>query len=119
MSSHNSDSNSIFLTGFIEALPTHRELPSGLAVSNAKLVSVSRFLSTEKVRAVNRINLAFYGQTTEWAKVLRAHEHVYIEGELVVRSTSTTSDRTTTEVVVRTLRSVMGNADGDDAASWG
>lgn len=119
MSHPSSDSNSIFLTGFIEAPPTHRELPSGLPVSNAKLVSVSRFLSTEKVRAVNRINLAFYGPTTEWAKALRAKEHVYVEGELVIRSTSTTSDRTTTEIVVRALRTVVHAADLDDPASWG
>ena len=120
MSLSSSDTNAIFLTGFIEAAPTHRQLPSGLPVANAKLVSVSKFLSTEKTRAVNRINLAFYGPAADIARTLKDNDHVYLEGELVIRSTSTTSDRTTTEVVVRQLRQVFQNTSAAaSVADWG
>ncbi len=112
------DTNSIFLTGFLEANPTHREMPSGLPVANVKLISQSRFLSTDKVRSVNSIALAFYGQTTEWAKPLRANDRVFIQGELVIRPTSQIANRTTTEVVVRALFPLSHSASADDPANW-
>ncbi len=113
------DTNTIFLTGFLEANPTHRELPGGLPVANVKLISQSRFLSTDKVRSVNSIPLAFYGQTTEWAKALRANDRVYLQGEIVVRATSQTANRTTTEIVVRALFPLSTSIGADDPSNWG
>ena len=112
------DTNSIFLTGFLEANPTHREMPGGLPVANVKLISQSRFLSTDKVRSVNSFTLAFYGPATDWAKPLRANDRVYIQGELVHRATSQTANRTTYEVVVRTLFPLSPSASVDDPDNW-
>lgn len=112
------DTNSVFLTGILEANPTHREMPGGLPVANVKLISQSRFLSTGKVRNVTSVSLAFYGPATDWAKPLRANDRVYIQGELVVRPTSQDGNRTTTEVVVRALFPLSYSANADDPDSW-
>ena len=122
MSQTQSDKNLVILTGYLEAAPTQRELPGGLPVANAKLISQSRFLSTDQVRAINAIPLAFYGPAAAWAASLRARDQVLIEGELVLRSTSMISQRITTEVVVRFLRQLAVQVNADDAAdteTWG
>ncbi len=118
MSQSRQDTNIVFLSGFFENDPQHRELPTGLPVANVKLVVVSRFLSTDKIQAVSAINLTFYGPAVEWAKPLRSGDRVSIQGEIVVRSTSITTKSTTTEIVVRTLDRIMPEHNLDDPTNW-
>jgi single-stranded DNA-binding protein len=132
------DENSIYLTGELAADPQHRELPSGLPVANVKLSVTSRFLSTSAVAAVTTVNLTFYGPFVELARPLTAKTRVYVHGELVIRSTSATATRNTTEVVVRALHElknvpnlqtqeaklgkqapVSQESDPNDPANWG
>lgn len=115
------DINQISLTGELAADPERRELSSGLPIANVKLLVISRFLSTNDVQAVSPINLAFYGPAVDWTMTLQRGSRVAIQGELVVRSTSPTGNRHTTEVVVRQLFELAGNrlAIEDDPANWG
>jgi single-stranded DNA-binding protein len=119
-----SDSNVVILTGVLETAPAVRELPSGLPVANVRLASQSRFLSTNKVRAMNSIPLIFYGPDAESAARFRANEPVFIQGEIVTRSTSPTGNRHTTEIVVRLMRRLDDGEQGSvsdttNPETWG
>lgn len=97
------DLNALYLSGRLKADPTHRTLPSGLPVANAKIVVRSHFLSTEKAEVTSTLNLVFYGPMAELAGSLSADDYVSIVGELVARQISKTDNRTVTEIIVRNI----------------
>jgi single-stranded DNA-binding protein len=118
------DTNNVYLTGKLAAEPSLRELKSGLPVANVKLASVSRFLSTNEVAEITYSNLVFYGPFVALVQSLRAGTRVYVQGELVVRATSTNPQRpsTTTEIVVRVLHELRESStanDLSDPSAWG
>jgi single-stranded DNA-binding protein len=121
MASKRSDINQIFLTGELAADPEHRELNTGLPVANVKLLVTSRFLSTNEVQAISPINLTFYGPAVDWTVTLQRGSRVAVQGELVVRATSPTANRHTTEVVVRQLEELAAGRPlvNDDPSTWG
>ena len=129
------DTNDVRLSGNLAADPQHRILSGGLPVANAKVIVTSRFLSTNQAAVMTTLNLVFYGPMAEHATNFTAGMRVYIEGEIVARSTSTTEKRTTTEIIVRKifriltddpatagLESTHGsvpNTTGDNPQEWG
>jgi single stranded DNA-binding protein len=117
------DTNTIYLTGELHGEPAYRELKSGLPIANVKLAVVSRWLSTNEKATITHINLVFYGPAVDLVKSLRAGTRVYIQGELVIRSTSATPNmqRTTTEVVVRVLHELRETSHTEslsDPSTW-
>lgn len=97
------DTNNVFISGHLVADPQHRAISGGLPVANAKLIVTSRILSTAQRAVQTTLNLVFFGPMADEARTLHGGERVYIEGEIVARSTSATEKRTVTEIVVRKL----------------
>lgn len=98
--------NSIHLTGRIATAPQLRIIqPSGLPVLNAKLETTTAYLPKE--RNAFQLNIVFYGVFAEQqAEQLKEGQSVCIEGEILVRSTSPTEKRTTTEIVVERIYTI-------------
>lgn len=122
------DQNHVFLTGSLADDPNFRSIPpNNLPVANAKLITVSKFLTTHVNRRTSIINLVFYGPFVELARPLKKGSRLAVHGELHIRPTSKTSISTTTEIIVQTVHRIQDEApkttnrnDTDtDVSSWG
>ena len=116
--------NKVILIGHLGADPDTRYMPSGTAVTNARIAVGEQWkdkVTGEKVEKTEWINLVFFGKLGEIAgEYLRKGSQLYVEGKLRTRKWQDREghDRWTTEINVDQLN-MLGSRDSGPASDAG